>query len=301
MSLGVVFVNFHSERMIAPRAEALSRSGIHVVVVDNSGTYPCSQLETVRLPRNEGFGYACNRGAEQFGDAVDALCFHNPDVEATAASLFRLSQILAEQARPGAVAPVESTPAKLRPRGYAYPSIPREAGVAARAALRSASPLRTPVARAPRTPSANPDRRFPGGGLLVVAAEAHRAIGGFDEQYFLYAEDLDYWHRLGIGGWTREFASDVTVTHTSSTGSPGSSAGREILRWLGVELFAEKFGPNWRWLRRTHRFLLPLLHRREPDLASRVREQWSQRRIPSTTLEALRDYLSERGSEATRQ
>lgn len=307
LATAVVFVNFHSEALIVPRATALLKHGFEVVVADNSGTFPDGQVRRVTMPGNEGFSRACNRAVAALPPQIDALCFHNPDVDAEYSVLDSLRGLLEAQPAPGAVAPAERNQARVRLAGYHYPSPHREALLGGRAALatmvrgglnsppsRLAAPgARLSTARAPIPHHRH--RRFPSGGLLMVSRNSHEAIGGFDERYFLYGEDLDYWHRLGLAQRDTEFRPEMTIDHAASTGSPLGAAPRELLRWLGVELFAETFFPTtWRRMRLAHRLVLPTFAPACPELARRVARCWATDRRPSEVLRELRPFLGGR-------
>lgn len=299
--LAVVFVNFHSEHLIGPKASILAAEGFPVVVVDNSGTFPDGPdgleggVRRVATDGNEGFGAACNRGVAALPAQVGAVCFHNPDVDARPEVLRSLRLLLRGQQAPGAVAPAERVGRLVLERGYHYPGFAREFVLASRSAGR----WRVQGARLPSMPPALPatqpvrtrggrGQRFAGGGLLVVDRRAHEAIGGFDEDYFLYAEDLDYWHRLGRAGYHTDFAPHLRIDHTAGTGSPLDGFQREVLRWVGVELFAEKRALAWRPYRHIHRWLFSLASLPLSPLMVEVRARWDAGATPSVTSEAVR-------------
>ena len=48
----------------------------------------------------------------------------------------------------------------------------------------------------------------------VVRASAWRSLGGFDERYFMYCEDVDFCLRLQLAGWQLARA-EVTVRHSA--------------------------------------------------------------------------------------
>lgn len=293
--LAVVFVNFHSEHLIGPRASMLADEGFAVVVVDNSGTFPEGGVRRVEMDGNQGFGAACNRGVAALPAQVDTVCFHNPDVDARPQVLRSLHLLLREQRAPGAVAPAERVGRMVLERGYHYPGFARELALAARSAGRwryrgARLPLTAPAqpASGPVRPRGGRGRRFAGGGLLVVDRRAHEAIGGFDEEYFLYVEDLDYWHRLGRAGYQTEFAPHLRIDHTAGTGSPLDGFQREVLRWVGVELFAEKRAAAWLPYRHLHRWLLSSAPIPPSPLMREVRARWDEGATPSATSEAVR-------------
>lgn len=289
--LGVVFVNYRSEHLIVPRATELRSAGFPVIVADNSGSLPVIEgVPIVNAGVNLGFGSACNLALRALPKRVRSVCFHNPDVHTDPRDLDMLDHLLRNQPSPGAVAPAERVGPLVRERGYHYPAALREAALGIRALVRRRPPttIRHGV-RAVRKRGSG--ARFPSGGLIVVDRSAHEAIRGFDEDYFLYVEDLDYWHRLRSGHdcW---FTTDVVIRHDASTGSPLQATQRELLRWLGVELFAQKHWSDWHHLRASHRTLLPFASRLAPTLAAAIRSRWSQHLDPLTVMRQLRPALS---------
>jgi GT2 family glycosyltransferase len=54
---------------------------------------------------------------------------------------------------------------------------------------------------------------FAGGGNLGVRREVHDAIGGFDEDFGLLAEDTDYCWRIQAAGWTLRFEPGAVVAY----------------------------------------------------------------------------------------
>lgn len=54
---------------------------------------------------------------------------------------------------------------------------------------------------------------------LVVTREAFNAIGGFDERYFLYFEDVDFGVRLREAGYTIVYDPNVRVLHEHGAAS----------------------------------------------------------------------------------
>ena len=130
----------------------------------------------------------------------------------------------------------------------------------------------------------------------MVSRTAHEAIGGFDERFFLYVEDLDYWHRLGRAGFQTDFEPDVVIDHASGTGSPMTAVQREVLRWVGIELFREITGDPWRAYRYIHRAGLKLLPAPIPPLVEEVRSCWDAGATPIATSAAIRTFARHMGA-----
>lgn len=57
------------------------------------------------------------------------------------------------------------------------------------------------------------DAEWLAGMFLLFRSEAYRAIGGFDEGYFLYIEDVDICSRLRLAGWRLRQCPAASVIH----------------------------------------------------------------------------------------
>lgn len=104
----------------------------------------------------------------------------------------------------------------------------------------SARALLTPLRLAGRVVQRLVRRRQPGrltspaamdwvaGMAMVFCHKAFEAVGGFDERYFLYCEDMDLCLRLQLAGYAIVLVPDTTVIHDARRASHHS--GRH-LRW----------------------------------------------------------------------
>lgn len=61
------------------------------------------------------------------------------------------------------------------------------------------------------------------GACLLVRAAALREVGGFDERYFLIAEEVDWCLRARAAGWDLLLVRDAVVTHRRSASFTGST------------------------------------------------------------------------------
>lgn len=53
----------------------------------------------------------------------------------------------------------------------------------------------------------------PSGAFYLIKKEVIEKVGLFDEDYFMYAEDLDWSYRIKNSGWKIIFVPDVKITH----------------------------------------------------------------------------------------
>ncbi|WP_347756885.1 glycosyltransferase family 2 protein [Agrococcus sp. ProA11] len=207
-AFAVVIVNFGSSTLLREHAASIELpAGGRIIVVDCfSGSREQARVRelaeehgwtAVLLEENLGFGGGTNAGvarADELGARVVVAL--NPDARIDAASLRAL--VTAVQRDPMLLA----SPTIVGPGGE-----PWFAGAdlyLADGAVRGAR------AR-PRFPGAD-RREWATGACFAISLELWHATGGFDEEYFLYWEDVDLSHRvLDRGG--RWALVDATVVH----------------------------------------------------------------------------------------
>ena len=233
-TLGVVTVSYHSQDALEGLVDSLADSGVApaaTVVVNNA---PDDALELPALagltiiaaPGNLGYGGGINLGARALPPEVEWLLITNPDVRLEADALGTLLAVAEAQPTAGALGP-----RILQPDGTTYPS------------ARELPSLRTGIGHAllANLWLGNPwSRRYRGegratdghwretgwlsGSCQLVRREAFDAIGGFDESYFMYFEDVDLGARLAAAGWRNLYVPDAVVTHTGAHSTAGDRA-----------------------------------------------------------------------------
>jgi GT2 family glycosyltransferase len=186
-----------------------------VVVVNGPGAAP-EPLEGVRALRNEyrlGFSANLNRGVA----ATDAelIVVANPDTEARPRAIAALRDFAEDHPRAGILGPQ-----LLYPDGSWQPSRRRFPTVSGTLVRRT--PLRLVVRPYERQRShymldAPPDQTTPVdwllGAFLMVRRTMLEQIGGFDEGFRLYGEDIDICYRAAKAGWERWYVPDAIVRH----------------------------------------------------------------------------------------
>lgn len=84
------------------------------------------------------------------------------------------------------------------------------------------------------------------GMFLVLRSEAFRSLGGFDERYFLYCEDIDLSLRVRLSGLALRYVESVQVVHDAQRQSRRSA---RHLRWHLESLARFWMSPSfWRYL-----------------------------------------------------
>jgi GT2 family glycosyltransferase len=213
-----------------------------LIVVDNGSeddSVEYLQLEhpdvkVVALEENTGFAHAANRGLETAGSEFVALV--NTDVVLAPDWVARMAEVL--HAHPEAAA-VACKMLSLRDADRVY-----DAG----------DILRRDGACEQRGRFCRDDGRWdsPGevfgacAGAALFRRSAVLAIGGFDERYFAYLEDVDLALRLRLAGWSCRYEPAVAF-HAGEGSSPQLSGGHAHLVERNTLLLVTKAFPA-RWL-----------------------------------------------------
>ena len=219
MHTTVILVTHQSARVLDTCLDQLDGlPDLSVVVVDNAstdGTCEQARARGVRLlirETNTGFSAAANVGAQQAKGPL--LCFLNPDSHLTAETLAAARFALAD--RPRACATPDFTQGDALVPG-------RQPGYTWRKVLADLMENNGRMPRLARHLRAHPhhhDHRWhwPLGTCLFVPAALFRELGGFDERYFLYMEDVDFGWRLHRAGG-EVIALPTRIAHGSMQGS----------------------------------------------------------------------------------
>ena len=228
----VVVVSFNSARTLGGCVAPLAgNDGLNVIVVDNASadrsidTVSDLAVEIVALKTNRGFAFGCNRGFET-GSAPYVL-FLNPDARISSESIARLVEVLAAIGSVGLVAPRISSPdgaLELSLRRF-----PRLLSTYSRAFfLHRAFPRVTwcnedvwdwkEYARPHRV-------EWVSGACMLVRRSALEQLRGWDEEFFLYGEDIDLCRRLWSAGYEVWYEPAADAVHIG-----GASASRPLLR-----------------------------------------------------------------------
>ena len=217
-----------------------------VIVVDNSST-DCSlqtlgglrekpPLKIIRNSENRGFAAACNQGAA--GSTADFLLFLNPDTRLCAGCLEGPAALF-------------TTPGR-QCVGIVGIQLINAAGEVAR------SCARRPTGPAMIGQSLGLDRLFPSyfpphflsewrhdstrvvdqvmGAFFMIRRPLFEQLGGFDERFFVYFEDLDLAVRAHARGWTSVYLATAQAFH-SGQGTTKAVKAHRLFYWSRSRIF----------------------------------------------------------------
>jgi N-acetylglucosaminyl-diphospho-decaprenol L-rhamnosyltransferase len=216
-----VIVEYHSGAALSRCLASLRQSRVdEIVVVDNgspdgapSEWDPPADVTLISAQHNAGFGAGVNLGAARTD--ADFLLICNPDVALQEGALDILRETLRSHPRAGVVGPsLLDEGGRVVQSARAFPSL-RTSWEQAFLGLVRPSGRRSSEYRARNWSLADLGVvDWVTGACFVVRAEAFRAVGGFDDQYFLYVEEVDFCWRLRAAGWDVLYQPEARVTHT---------------------------------------------------------------------------------------
>lgn len=244
MTYDVVLVCYNGAKWLAPCVAALSRlqcdlSRLNLIFVDNASTddslqqlqalqqqYPqFGGFRAVSAGKNGGFGTGCNFGAK-LGSAPWVFLL-NLDTEIC----------------PGCITALDEAIAKAGEKDAAFEcrQLPYETG-------HEIDPVTLEVPWA-------------SGAAVAIRREVYEQLGGFDENLFMYCEDVDLSWRIRAAGYTIRYVPAAQVVHHSNPdGSAGPKLGEYAGSFYGNLLLRYKYG-GLRTIWRGHKMYLGALYR----------------------------------------
>jgi N-acetylglucosaminyl-diphospho-decaprenol L-rhamnosyltransferase len=225
--VAAVVVNYNARDHLIECVRSLRAEGVaDVVVVDNAsvdGSGPAlaeddPRAHFVPTGANLGFGRAANRGVAE--TATPYVLILNPDAIVHPGAVGALAAALRADDGLAIVGPRVDNP-----DGTLYPSARRfpEIGVAAGHAFLGLVRPSNRYTRNYRMLDADRSRAGPvdwvSGTCMLVRRRAFDAVGGFDEAYFMYVEDVDLCWRLWRAGWRVAYEPTARVTHAVGASS----------------------------------------------------------------------------------
>ena len=224
--VSAVVVNYESGPHLARCVTDLAfGDALELVVVDNGSSdgsvadarREVAALEVVTPGRNLGYGAAVNRGVAATTGPYVLVC--NPDLEVPPAAVGALAAALDADPGLALVGPLVRTPEGDRyPSARRFPSMVDAAGHALLGLFAPDNPFTRRYQRTEldATTAGVQPADWVSGACFLVRRRAFEAVGGFDESYFMYAEDVDLCWRLGRVGWRVAYAPIAEVTHLLS-------------------------------------------------------------------------------------
>lgn len=252
--LSIITINYHTESLLHDCLSSLyldnSDIDFELLVVDNGSQKDAlapikkkfPKIKIITPGKNLGFGKANNLGAKHASGQY--LLFLNPDTIIPKGTLSSVLNQLESLTKLGAYScQLQFSDGSIQPTGGYFPSLTR---IVSWQIFSDIFPL--PIFIKPIHPtitlfkkSFSPD--WLQGAFLVIPSIVFKKISGFDENIFMYAEDIDICYRLKQQGFNIYYSHDPYITHLQSKSSTTDFV---ILSEItGIKYLAKKLLPSW--------------------------------------------------------
>jgi GT2 family glycosyltransferase len=218
-----------------------SRDGSHLAAAAHPG------VRLIENPTNTFLSPAWNQGARE--TTAPYLLFLNPDAEIVDGTLAGYVRTAREHPRAAIVGPMIRNPdGSVYASGRRFPSVIDAAFHAIISPFTRANPFtrRYEMDGWDRTTEREVD--WVSGACMLMPREAYEAVGGFDEDFPLFAEELDIATRLRDAGRTVLFTPEVEVLHAIGV-SRGKSRRMSLMHSRSIyRYYAKHRAAGWRRL-----------------------------------------------------
>jgi len=231
VELSVILVSWNSKDYLRDCLRSLVENppniAWEIIVVDNASTdrspemvqreFPAAKL--IENKSNLGFAASANLGARE--SASTHILFLNPDTIIHPRTLILAVEFMEERRDAGIMGcRTLDGDGQIQPTAFDFPSPLRMFGFASglnryfkMTRLKDFSKMRTPD--------------YIQGSFFLIRRAAYESVGGFDETFFMYAEDVDLCLRIRQAGWKVYFAPAMTITHFGGGSTVDSVTGLE--------------------------------------------------------------------------
>jgi N-acetylglucosaminyl-diphospho-decaprenol L-rhamnosyltransferase len=253
--VAAVIVDFHAGQALDDCVDSLHANGVtDIVVVENGeegSTLPSLSGQHVLLvvPKlNLGYGRGVNRGVAA-APKRRYLLVSNPDVVVHEGAVAALVQFLDEHPNAAVVGPQIN-----RPDGSVYPSqrVFPNFWLAGLHALLAPLWPGNPFTRRYRSPRKDGSVDWVSGAFFLARRDLFEEVGGFDERYFMFAEDMALCWQMRQHGHDVAATPNALVTHIEGVSRARASREMLIAHHRSAMRFEWQTSSGWR------RILAPL-------------------------------------------
>lgn len=257
--VGIVTVAYRSDTVLSgflASVPAATSAPVAIVVADNlpaegeaASIAERARAAYVPIPANPGYGAAINAAVDRLPDGVEWILIANPDVELDAGALDRLVETGRGDATIGSVGPLIRNPdGSIYPSARSVPSLRTGIGHALFSNLWAANPWSRRYLDDLAPAGQRRDAGWLSGSCVLVRRQAFDAIGGFDDGYFMYFEDVDLGYRLGKRGYRNVYEPAAAALHTGAHSTGSESARMVRAHHVSARRFIRrKYGAWWLW------------------------------------------------------
>lgn len=253
MDLSVIIVNYNVKFFLEQCLHSVLRASenleVEIFVVDNhssdgSITYLPQRFPTVSftwLDKNLGFAKANNLILEKTTGKF--VLFLNPDTIVPEYCFERAIAFMKEQPQAGAIGVrmLDGAGYYLRESKRSFPSVRASFfKMSGLSAVFPDSPVFSEYYAAHISEEGNHEVDVVAGAFMMVGKECLQKLKGFDEDYFMYGEDIDLSYRILQAGYKNFYVSSINILHFKGESTKKYSKGYIKSFYGAMQLFVKK-------------------------------------------------------------
>jgi GT2 family glycosyltransferase len=239
--VAVCVVNYNTRELLRDCLHSVvPEHPAEIVVVDNGSTDGSAEMmaelfpsiKFIQLRTNNGYGAAANHAIAHA--TADHIILLNSDTRLKQGAAQALSDYLAANECAAVVGPRMVYPdGSLQTSSFHFPT-PLHIFLYLSSCYRFIGHAPLLRKRSLQTLPGSAARQVPWvlGAALIIHRRAFQAVGGFDESFFMYFEEVDLCYRLGQKGWQIHFAPVTEVVHV------GGASTRQYRAEMNVQYFS---------------------------------------------------------------
>jgi N-acetylglucosaminyl-diphospho-decaprenol L-rhamnosyltransferase len=264
LTVAAAIVNYNAKAHLLACIRSLRAEGIErIVVADNASRDGSEEAVRAADPEvryhqtgaNLGMGTGTNRAVSHIApDEADFVLCINPDAMVEPGAIKTMLAAFDGRDDLGIIGPrIDDSDGTLYPSARTFPTVVDAAGHAFLGLVKPDNRFTRNYRMLDWDHSAAADVDWVSGACLLIRRSCWDAIGGFDEGYFMYAEDVDLCWRARRAGWEVAYEPAARVVHAQ-----GISTDRHPYRMIAEHhrallKFAVRTTTGW------ERLLLPVM------------------------------------------
>lgn len=250
--LAVATVSYGSDAVVAEFLKSIPAATSVPVAIVVSDNLPHADSEIRRLAQqsgatylpmgsNIGYGAAMNAAVAALPPNVRWILISNPDVIFSPGAIDNLVAVGELDPHVGAVGPaILNSDGTIYPSARAVPSLRTGLGHAMFSNLWPQNPWSRRYRNNSVAAGEQRDTGWLSGSCLLVRRAVFEELGGFDPEYFMYFEDVDFGYRLGKLGYRNVYAPSATATHSGAHSTSGDSVKMIAIHHTSARRFLSK-------------------------------------------------------------
>ena len=238
MKVAAVVVSHGHPVELAESLPALAPQVDELVVIANvPGSVP-EGVQAVHNARPLGFAANVNQGVRR--TTAELVLSANPDAVPEPDAVAKLRRFMEEHPRCGVAGPRMVFPdGRWQPSRRRFPTV--TGTIVRRTPLRLVVPQRRHFHLDASPPDQPVEADWMLAGFLLLRRSMLDELGGFDEGYRLYGEDIDLQYRAQRAGWERWYVPQAVVRHEHKAETDKKWLTRRTLwHWAGIARFVRK-------------------------------------------------------------